>query len=163
VIVIIGILTTIAVPNFLVSVRRAKQKSIMKDITSISTAITDYFTDNGTVPAQDGTYSASTDFYRALSPFYIKVLPQNDKWGKGFRVWTGRNIIGNYGIFKASEDDFLIASFGRDDIQDSFFFNSESPDEGYFTLSKMSDFNKDLVMFNGSWIRRTKRPAGRGC
>ncbi len=162
---IVAILAMIVVPNFTVAVHRSKQKTTMRDIITISAAITDYVTDNGTTPPQDGTYDASAGFYNMLSPFYIKVLPFNDKWGSGFRVWTRSDVDGNYGISGANQDDSLVASFARDKIQEDFSFNINEPDGGFFNLSRMADFDKDLVMWNGSWIRRpmSRRAPGSGC
>jgi type II secretion system protein G len=162
VVAVIGILASIAVPNFMTAVHRAKQKSTMKDIVSISAAITNYVTDNESTPFQDGTYNGSTDFYKTLSPFYIKVLPINDKWGNNFRVWTGESA-NQYGISNPTRNDFLVASFGRDNKQDSFFFRPNDPEGGGFLLTRMSDFNKDLIMWNGSWIRRPGIRSRRGC
>jgi general secretion pathway protein G len=162
VVAVIGILATIAVPNFLTAIHRAKQKSTMKDIVTISTTIADYVTDNESTPPQDGTYDADTGFYKALSPFYIKVLPITDKWGNGFRVWTGGSAT-QYGISNPARSDILVASFGRDNKKDSFFFRTNDPEGGFFFLARMSDFNNDLIMWNGSWIRRPGTPSSRGC
>ena len=152
VVAIVGILTTIVIPNLSVAVNRSKQKATMKDLIAISTAIADYITDNGAAPVQDGAYEASSAFYQALSPLYIKSLPIKDKWGHGFRAWTGTNAT-EYGLTNPDRDDFLVASFGKDGQQESFTFQPKSPDAGFFKLKKMSDFNKDLVIWNGTWIR----------
>ncbi len=165
VVAIVAILAMIAVPNVLVAVHRSKQKTTMKDIITISTAITDYITDKGTAPPQDGAYDAAAGFYNMLVPFYIKALPLNDKWGYGFRVWTRSDIDGNYGISDPNQDDFLVVSFARDKIQDDFSFDVSDPEGGFFNLTRMEDFDKDLVMWNGSWIRRPtpRRAPDSGC
>jgi len=78
VVAIIGILCAALIPNAITVILKAKQKSSMKDITSISTALADYVTDNGSTSDQDGTYQASSAFYTAICPFYIRVLPVTD-------------------------------------------------------------------------------------
>jgi len=154
-IVIIALLTMIVIPNVRVSINRAKLKSTMKDTAVISSALSDYIMDNGTAPPQSGVYDASSALHRALSPFYIKILPLYDKWGHGFRVWCGSATNGVYGITGASSEEYTIASFGRDGLQEGdFSFNSNLPQEGFFYLKQFSDFNKDLVMWNSAWIRR---------
>lgn len=165
VVAIIAILAMIVVPNVLVAIHRSKQKTTMKDIITISTAITDHVTDNGTAPPQDGAYDAGAGFYSMLSPFYIRVLPLNDKWGNNFRVWTRSDVDGNYGISGAGKDDFLVASYARDKIKDNFSFRINDPEGGFFNITQMSDFDKDLVMWNGSWIRRPKprQAPSQGC
>jgi hypothetical protein len=36
-------------------------------------------------------------------------------------------------------------------------FNENNPESGLFSLRNMDDFNKDIVMWNGSWIRAASR------
>lgn len=145
----------IVIPSARVSISRARLKSTMKNTSAISRALSNYIVDNGQAPNQNGTYDSNSSLYLALSPFYIKVLPINDQWGNGFRIWCRDAVDGVYGITEPGSEDFLIASYGRDRTQeDDFAFNTLLPEEGYYFLKQMSDFNKDLVMWNGAWIRR---------
>jgi len=129
----------------------------MKNISVISKAITSYTMDNGYIPVQSGSYDSNSTFYKELSPFYIKLLPIKDKWENGFRVWCGSDVNGNYGISGSSGEDHLVVSFGSDKVkEDDFSFDAHSPEDGLFVLSRMSDFNKDLIMWNGHWIRRPR-------
>lgn len=159
VVAIIGILAALLIPNAITAIQKAKQKSTMKDVTVISTAIADYVTDNGTTPVQDGTYTGSSPFYTALSPFYIKVLPINDQWGTNFQAYCGAAVDGNYGISGAGGDDFVVASWGRDKTGESFTFSATDPEAGMYVISAMAHFNYDLVMWNGSWIRAPRTAA----
>jgi type II secretion system protein G len=149
---IIGLLAAMFVPNALTAIHKSKQKSTMRDIRTISVAITDYVTDNGRTPTQDGTYDGSSAFYNLITPFYIKTLPFNDKWGNAYRVWCG-SAASEYGISGALVDDFLVASFGRDKAQEGFTFDESSFGAGIFQVFSISDFDKDLIMWNGNWIR----------
>jgi type II secretion system protein G len=158
VVAIIGILAALLIPNAITAIQKAKQKSTMKDITVISTAMADFVTDNGAAPTQNGTYAAGTAFYTGLSPFYIKVLPINDQWGNGFNVWCGASAT-QYGIGSPGTDDFLVASFGRDKTQESFSFSDATPEAGLFIISTMADFDRDLVQWDGSWIRAPRTAA----
>ncbi len=159
VVAIIGILAALLIPNAITAIQKAKQKSTMKDLTVISTAIADYVTDAGAAPIQDGTYNATAAFYTALSPFYVKVLPINDQWGNNFYAYCGTAVDGNYGCTGAGTDDFLVASYGRDRELESFSFNPSDPEAGLFVVSSMAHFNNDLVMWNGSWIRAPRTAA----
>jgi len=161
VVAIIGILAALLIPNAITAIQKAKQKTTMKDITTISTAIADYITDNGVAPTQNGTYDSSASFYGNLSPFYIKVLPLNDQWGNGFRVYCG-SAAAVYGISSPGTDDFVVCSWGRDRAQESFTFNASSPEAGLFIVNSMDDFNNDLVMWDGSWIRAPRSAAVSG-
>jgi len=161
VVAILGILAALLIPNALTAIQKAKQKSTMKDITVISTAITDFVTDNGIAPlSPSGAYTATSEIYGNLSPFYIKVMPITDQWGTGFNIWCGL-AAAQRGI-QASDvgsDDFLVASFGRDGTGDGISFDKANPEAGLYIISKSEHFDYDLVMWNGSWIRapRTAR------
>ena len=157
VIVILGLLFSIVIPTALTSVNRARVKGTMKNISIISKAIAGYATDNGFVPDQNGTYDPSSTFYTAIVPFYIKILPINDQWGNAFNVWCGSSADGHYGISEAIKEDYLIASFGNDNIkEENFSFDTFFPEDGFFILSKRADFKKDLVMWNNAWIRQPR-------
>ncbi len=160
VVAILGILAALLIPNAITAIQKAKQKSTMKDITVISTAVTDYVTDNGITPTQAGTYDATAAFYDALSPFYVKVLPINDQWGNNFYAYCGTDVDGNYGISGAAGDDFLICSYGRGKtLESGFSFDENDPEAGLFVVSQAAHFNRDLVMWNGSWIRAPRTAA----
>ncbi len=161
VVAILGILAALLIPNAITAIQKAKQKSTMKDIVVISTAVTDYVTDNGITPTQNGTYTASSDFYTGLSPFYVKVLPLTDQWGTLYNAYCGTDVNGNYGITGAAGDDFVIASSGRAGIVESFTFSPTDPESGLFVVSQSDHFNYDLVMWNGSWIRAPRSAAAR--
>jgi type II secretion system protein G len=159
VVAILGILAALLIPNAITAIQKAKQKSTMKDIVVISTAVTDYVTDNGITPVQNGTYTASAAFYTGLSPFYVKVLPLTDQWGTLYNAYCGTDVDGNYGITGAAGDDFVIASYGRAGVLESFTFTATDPESGLFVVSQSDHFNRDLVMWNGSWIRAPRSAA----
>ncbi|MCK4645926.1 MAG: prepilin-type N-terminal cleavage/methylation domain-containing protein [Candidatus Aminicenantes bacterium] len=162
VVAIIGFLSALLIPNAITAIQKAKQTSTMKDIKVISTAIADYVTDNGSAPAQDGTYDTSSAFYNALSSFYVKVIPLTDKWGNRYYAYCGSAADGNYGVTGAGADDFLVASYGRDKTLESFSFAASAPEAGFFSVSAMVHFDYDLVMWNGSWIRSRRTAAAAG-
>lgn len=159
VVAIIGILAALLIPNAITAIQKAKQKTTMKDVATICTALADFVTDNGTTMAQTGTYAASDIFYTSISPFYVKVLPINDQWGNGYNVFCGDAVDGNYGIAGAGGDDFLVASWGRDKALEGFTFDASNPELGMFVVNQMAHFNRDLVMWNGSWIRAPRTAA----
>jgi len=164
VVAILGILAALLIPNAITAIQKAKQKSTMKDIVVISTAVTDFVTDNGVTPTQTGTYAASSDFYTGLSPFYVKVLPLSDQWGTFYNAYCGTAVNGNYGVTGAAGDDFLIVSYGRDkalgaDGRSWSAFVPADPESGLFIVSQSDHFNYDLVMWNGSWISAPRTAA----
>lgn len=132
---------------------KEKQMYTMKDIGTIATAVADYVTDNGVLPKQDGTYDENSEFYKALCPFYVKVLPITDRWGYKYRVYCGETIKGKYGISGCAEDDFMVVSFGKDGKEEDWEFDASNPGAGLYYIESAEDFDRDLIMWNGSWIR----------
>jgi len=132
---------------------KEKQRNAMKDITDISTAIADYIADNKVAPEQAGIYDINNRFYASLSPFYIKVLPIKDPWGNNYRVYCGKACNGKYGLTNPGVDDFVVCSYGLDGKEEAWEFDPHNPEAGLFIAKELSDLNKDLVMWNGSWVR----------
>lgn len=158
VVAILGILAALLVPNITTAVQKAKQKSTMKDVGVIAGAIADFVTDNGVAPTANGTYTASDAFYTGICPFYVKVLPIYDKWGTNFYVYTGTNA-NQYGISTAVGDDFLVSSYGKGGVVEGWSFVPASPEAGMYVVSTMAHFERDLVNWNGSWIRGPRTAA----
>lgn len=160
VVAIIGILAALLIPNAITAIQKAKQKTTMKDIVSISTAVADFVTDNGTTPlSPSGPYTASHDFYTSLSPFYVKVLPVSDQWGSSYVAYCGVAVEGVHGATNAGSDDFLILSLGRNKADDGFTFDATNPEAGLYVVNQMAHFDRDLIMWNGSWIRAPRTAA----
>lgn len=130
-----------------------KIKIAMIDITVISTAIVDYVTDNGIAPKQDDIYDEDSEFYMGLSPFYVKELPVKDPWGNNYRVYCRTAGNGKYGITDCGNDDFVVVSYGRDGEEEIWEFDAMNPEGGIFVVNTADDYDRDLVMWNGSWIR----------
>ncbi len=162
VVAIIGILAALLIPNALEAIQKAKQKSAMKEITTIATACADYMTDHGdfTAIAQDGPISAGNAFMLALSSFYVKVIPVNDPWNNPYNAYLGATAVTGVvtGAVTADvgDDDFVIESWGRDKTAGPTYqastYTTGTPEAGRYNVSKMADFNEDLVNWNGSWI-----------
>lgn len=160
VIAVIGVLAAILIPNALSSIQKAKQKQSMKDIIGMATACADYITSTGYAPDsgnQSGPINASSDFITEIAPTFIKACPVRDQWGFAFRVYTGTAVANAYGIPAAGlgDDDFLIASYGRDGEFGgtiSFTFQESNPTAGLYTVRSMEDFKSDLVNMNGTWL-----------
>jgi prepilin-type N-terminal cleavage/methylation domain-containing protein len=150
VVAIIGILAALLIPNAMTALQRAKVRGTQQDISQISSWIAEYITDKATPFAQTGDITAAMN--TALVPMYTKVLPTKDQWGTGFKVYTG-TAVSVYGITGAVTDDFLVASWGRGGVVEGFTYNASAPEAGYYSISTTADFDKDLINFNGQFIR----------
>ncbi len=80
VIVIIGILAVLIVPNLTAGPQRARDAQRKSDMRNVKTALETYFNDNNQYPGGAGAsgYTALTGF---LVPTYIKTMPVDPKGG----------------------------------------------------------------------------------
>ncbi|MFX0139864.1 MAG: hypothetical protein ACFFDN_39855 [Candidatus Hodarchaeota archaeon] len=130
-----------------------KEKMTMKEIATITTALVDYIKDNGIAPEQDGTYDENTEFCKALAPYYVRNLPIYDGWGNNYIVYCREACNGKYGISGCISDDVVVVSYGRDGKKENWEFDPNNPGAGLYVLEALDDFDRDLIMWNGSWIR----------
>jgi prepilin-type N-terminal cleavage/methylation domain-containing protein len=151
VVAIIGILAALLIPNAMTALQKAKIRGTQKDINAIATGVTDYIADKSLPFVSNG--AINTTVKSALSPLYMKVLPETDQWGTQFMIYTGTNCDGNYGLTGSASDDFLIASYGRDKTLESWTYNTATPDGGLYSIGATADFDKDLINLNGAFIR----------
>ena len=140
--------------NKSVTTDQSKQLKSLREITFINRAMTDYLTDHGSPPSQSGTFASGDRFHKALSPFYIKILPANDAWESRYRVYSGESCNGVYdGIEGCTAKDILIVSYGRDGKKENWSYNPKKPEAGLYVLESDTAYDKDLVIWNGNWIR----------
>jgi len=125
VIAIIGIIAAIAIPNLLTALQKGKQKATIGDMKSIGTAIESYLTDLYIAP-QTGPLTTH------LSPFYIKIFPQRDGWGR------------NWG-YQAEDDIYSLGSGGKDG---SFSGWSQV---GEYIVTDFGMFDNDIIFSNGQY------------
>lgn len=158
VVAIIGILAALLIPNAMSAMQKAKQKGTIKDINTIATGLMDHVTDKGNVPAYGAALTGNDAITQALQGFYVKVMPIRDQWNNPFYVYTRDAIEGNYGISLTGnetwgDDDFVVASNGRDgDPGPTYQYDATNPSAGLYEVSKMADFNEDIVNWNGNLV-----------
>jgi type II secretion system protein G len=170
VIAIIGILAALLIPNALEAIQKAKQKSAMKAIMTVSTAAVDYITDNGdwsAITHAGGALIAAGPLVTAIGGFYIKVVPINDPWNTPYQAYLGTTvatlITGATGTNAPSSDDFAMACFGRNKVSGpigGFTYAIATPEAGLYIVNNMGSFDNDLVAWNGSWVAGPKTNVG---
>ena len=52
--------------------------------------------------------------------------------------------------------DFIIISYGRDGKKENWKYDSKNLAAGLYEVKAEDDFDKDLVMRSGTWIRAPK-------
>ena len=160
VIAIIGILSSLLIPNVLTALQKTHQKSTMRDIATIATASVNYITEHGNWngATQNGPITPQNDFVLAISPFFVKTFTITDHWGTSFDAYVGKDAVENAvaGIpaGEVAGDDFIIASRGRDGQEGPTYttYDPANPDASIYPVLRMADFDEDLVNWNGSWI-----------
>jgi type II secretion system protein G len=144
VVAIIGILAAIAIPNLLTAMQRSKQKRTMADIRSIATAwearATDVNKYNAAGYSTAGQSVSFSDLNTALTPNYIKQLPEKDGWGTAFVYYTDVQ----WGQTTAAQV-YQIISYGKNGKADTG------------SSGNTTDFNCDIVYSNGGF---TVKPEG---
>lgn len=139
---IIGVLSAIAIVNYMVALDKSKQKKTMADMKSVANAWEARATDRGAYsaagastdvfvwPDDDLTYA---NMYALLHPTYIHPLVRHDGWGNAFQ-FAIQNNTGGASIY-------AIRSGGKDGV---FETNYES---------KLTNrFECDIVFSNGAFV-----------
>ena len=153
VVAIIGVITTILIPNLLDAVHKAKQRRTLMDIRSLGTGWFSWLTDEMSAAAAGSTsFDFNTKMDTPLSAEellailfdkdgvpYVSIVPSKDGWGHDFDYrWAGDllqpEIIG-------------IRSFGRDGI--------EGPATNPYPYGPFSvtDYDQDIVWVDGVFVR----------
>jgi type II secretion system protein G len=91
VVAIIGIIAAIAIPGLIGAINQARQKRSMADMATVATAVEAYYVDYAFFPiVNDGV---AGDLGEYVSPQYIKIVPENDGWGRefGYSADTGES------------------------------------------------------------------------
>jgi prepilin-type N-terminal cleavage/methylation domain-containing protein len=161
VVAIIGILAALLIPNALAAIQKAKQKSCMKEIMTLSTGAADYITDHGDfalATAAGGDIATGDAFITGLSPFYIKSFPIRDPWNTPYQIGTGVDgvtataFLQGTALLDLGGDDFLIASWGRNGVFTGPAYDPALPEATRYNVSSMADFDEDLAAWSGNWI-----------
>jgi len=155
VIAIIGILAALIMPIVQEAMQKAKQKGTMQEMNSLAQSIMMYITDTGYAPTSpDGDLTPGQNLISELSAIHLKVIPMTDQWGRPLKVWTRQSCAGQFGLAAGSigDDDYLIQSLAADGADEGFSYNPNNPQD-FYPINRMTDFNKDLIIWTGNWIR----------
>ena len=153
VVVIIGIIAAIIIPNLMDSLQKAKQRRTVNDVRAVGSAWFSWVTDQLSASAAG---SSSQTFDMAALPVvitaddllellrredmnYITVVPNKDGWGGAYEyLWSGD---------AATTPTFGLRSFGRD--------RAEGPTTNPYPLGGFSTtaYDEDIVWVDGNFIR----------
>jgi hypothetical protein len=122
-----------------------------------SRAIERYAIDHGAAPTNpNGRLTYKKPILLELLP-YLERVRITDLWGFSYWIWTGPGID-EFGIRTTGPEDFLIVSMGKKEWRESWTFDPRRPQAGLFEIRDEEDFNKDVVLWNGRFVRGPKQP-----
>lgn len=144
VVAIVGVLSAIAIVNYMVALDKTKQKKTMADMRAIGIAWESRATDRGSYSAagQGPAFVWPSDpitgaeLESILSPTYMRPMPRRDGWGSEFGYALDSAIGSGTGAAT-----YAIRSPGRDGL-----FEDEYPT--YTTVR----FECDIVFSNGQFV-----------
>lgn len=156
---IIVIFSGLIIPNVIVKIQHNKIWGTIREINTVANACLAYIKENGEAPAagiQRGPLIPGNIFIKVLEEKHLTTCSINDRWGNPLIVYSGSAVSNFHWFNKDSigKADFLILSYGRDRVIEGFIYDPASPTAGWFKVSSMDDFKKDLINWNGTWIRR---------
>src|SRR6267143_1688495 len=128
VVAIIGLIASIAIPNLMSALNKAKQTKTMADIKAIGSALETYAVDNNTYPK--GLSDANAQALGQYLSRYLKTIPPGDGWSNPWHVET--NSAGTV---------YTITSYGADGVAGT---NSGGP---------TTDFKSDIIYTNNSFYQ----------
>jgi len=158
---IIAILVAVLGPNVLQKIQTGKQVGTMEDMRTIAAACLEYVSEFNEAPAadkQDGQLQPDSEFVKALTEKYLTKCPTKDKWGNPYIVYSGLAVVHFPGFDESmvGKTDFLIISYGRKGVNEQFVFEPNQRESGIFESKTMADYDKNLINWNGTWIRAPK-------
>ncbi len=144
VVAIIGILSAIAIVNYMVALDKSKQKKTMSDIRSIATAWEARATDRGAYTAAGSSNAfdwpaevmTQQDLEGILSPTYIRPMARYDGWGFPLEY-----AIEAPNSLDSGSTVYAIRSAGKDGVLESSY-----------PTAITTRFDCDIVFSNGQFV-----------
>ena len=144
VVMIIGIIAAIAIPNLMTAIERSRQKRTMADMRNLATAWEARSVETGRFNAAGSVVPGITDVVdindldSAISPTYIKAMPKTDGWKHPWELYSSAPWGST-----APAAAYAIISPGRDGR-----FSTQNATSGSTT-----NFDCDIVYSNGSFLQ----------
>jgi len=155
-VMIIAVCVVVMIPHYKMAVEKAAARSTMADMNLWADAIEDYTTEHSASPSNpNGSISYKKTLVREVLP-YIRILRIKDWWGNPYWIWT-EGALAQYGLSLEGKGDYLIVSLGSDGIRENWNFSSSDPEAGFFPVETFLDFEKDIVLYNQTFVRIPER------
>ncbi|MBV8547809.1 MAG: hypothetical protein JO088_23955, partial [Acidobacteria bacterium] len=156
-ILVVGILIAIAVPNYLTALQRSRQKRTMADMRMIATAwearATDVNRYNAAGQISESAFPQenvpSATLAENLSPTYIRAFPRVDGWSNPFVF----SVDQSFGTAKPAMA-YAVRSNGRDGKPGEIMRSVQVTKDGQPETSiKTANFDCDIIFMNGVFVQ----------
>ena len=112
VLVIIGVLAAIAIPNMLDAKTRAQQRSTVAELRNWGNALGAYMAEIGVVPPGAGGPVAASTVHSELVPYAVSALHDQDSWKNDlFYFALNSNTATSYTVGSGGRDGFFDVSY----------------------------------------------------
>jgi len=128
VVAIIGLLASIALPNLMRAMNKARQSRTLADMKAIGNAMESYAVENNTYPK--GLTDANAQILSSYVAKYLQTVPPADGWSNTWHIDTN-----------AQGTVYTITSYGADGAS------------GTNTGGPTNDFNSDIIFCNNSFYQ----------
>ena len=145
VVMIVGIIASIAIPNLMTAIERSRQKRTMADMRNLATAWEARNVETGRFNAAGAQVPGIAEVVDvnaldyAISPTYIKTMPREDGWRHPFELYTSFSWGSS-----APAAGYAIISPGRDGR-----FSTGTVG----TSGATTNFDCDIVYSNGAFLQ----------
>ncbi len=154
VILIIGLIASIMIPNLIDAIHKAKQRRTMAELRLIGTAWMSWFTDQAGSSAAGAQqlYRVSgfnkltyAEIYGYLHPsdtfYYMQEVPERDAWGSELTFYMNTSLL--------TDSQLLLCAAARDDNYETCDGTKDIP-IGPFVAT---NFDQDIVWADGFLVR----------
>jgi type II secretory pathway pseudopilin PulG len=152
-----SLLVLVLLPVYDNAKNKATLRATLADMEMWRAAIDRYISDNGVAPTNpNGRLRYKKEILRDMLP-YLDHIRSTDWWGSSYWIWTGAGASA-YGIQTTDPTDYILVSAGRGGLRETWRFDSRRPDAGIYRIEEPADFEKDIVLWNGRFVRGPVHP-----
>jgi len=150
--VVVSLLVTLFIPIYDRAKSNATLRATLADLDMWQRAVQAYISDHGMAPTNPGGRIRYKKPILRDMLAYLPHIRSTDWWGNNYLIWTGP---GNheYGIRTAGKTDVILVSTGKGGLRETWTFDPARPRAGLYEIRETSDYEKDIVIWNGRLAR----------
>ncbi len=154
VVLIIGLIASIMIPNLIDAIHKAKQRRTMAELKLLGTAWMSWLTDQAgaaaagakqTYPMSKMTELEYVEIYRYLHPsdtfFYMQAIPEVDAWGSQLTYFQNNDPL--------DDNQLLLCAAARDNVYETCDGSADIPIGPFLA----TDFDQDIIWADGYLVR----------